>query len=87
MSKVIPVKVALRCRPLGQKEILEGCANCIEFACDEPQVLYNIINFQNKIEIIFIRSFWEDTKVLHMIMLFLHIWVKTLYIKKQLLHS
>lgn len=39
MSKVIPVKVALRCRPLGQKEILEGCANCIEFACDEPQVV------------------------------------------------
>ncbi|CAD5124620.1 DgyrCDS12889 [Dimorphilus gyrociliatus] len=39
MSKVIPVKVALRCRPLGQKEILEGCANCIDFACDEPQVI------------------------------------------------
>ena len=28
-GKVIPVRVALRCRPLGAKEISEGCTKCV----------------------------------------------------------
>ncbi|XP_060941533.1 kinesin family member 4 [Limanda limanda] len=38
-AKVIPVRVALRCRPLVQKEINEGCQCCLTFMPDEPQVI------------------------------------------------
>ncbi|XP_005376935.1 PREDICTED: chromosome-associated kinesin KIF4A-like [Chinchilla lanigera] len=37
--KRIPVKVALRCRPLVSKEISEGCHMCLSFVPGEPQVL------------------------------------------------
>ena len=37
--KVIPVRVALRCRPLIPKEIQEGCQVCLQFVPDEPQVI------------------------------------------------
>lgn len=36
--KVIPVRVALRCRPLVPKEINEGCQCCLNFVPGEPQV-------------------------------------------------
>ncbi|XP_063793175.1 chromosome-associated kinesin KIF4A [Pseudophryne corroboree] len=35
----IPVRVALRCRPLVPKEINEGCKTCLTFVPDEPQVI------------------------------------------------
>ncbi|KAM4020455.1 chromosome-associated kinesin KIF4A isoform 2-T2 [Anomaloglossus baeobatrachus] len=35
----IPVRVALRCRPLVQKEINEGCKTCLTFVPGEPQVI------------------------------------------------
>ncbi|XP_078142737.1 kinesin family member 4 isoform X3 [Centroberyx gerrardi] len=38
--KVIPVRVALRCRPLVHKEISEGCQCCLTFVPGEPQI-YN----------------------------------------------
>ena len=38
-DKVIPVKVALRCRPLVSKEINEGCQTCLQFIPGEPQVV------------------------------------------------
>lgn len=38
-DKVIPVRVALRCRPLINKEVLEGCQSCIRFIPNEPQVV------------------------------------------------
>ncbi|KAM6151861.1 chromosome-associated kinesin KIF4A [Rhynchocyon petersi] len=37
--KGIPVKVALRCRPLVPKEINEGCQTCLSFVPGEPQVV------------------------------------------------
>ncbi|XP_016062916.1 PREDICTED: chromosome-associated kinesin KIF4A [Miniopterus natalensis] len=37
--KGIPVKVALRCRPLVLKEISEGCQMCLSFVPGEPQVV------------------------------------------------
>lgn len=37
-DRVIPVKVALRCRPLVPKEISEGCQMCLSFVPGEPQV-------------------------------------------------
>ncbi|ELV11199.1 chromosome-associated kinesin KIF4A [Tupaia chinensis] len=37
--KPIPVKVALRCRPLVPKEISEGCQTCLSFVPGEPQVV------------------------------------------------
>ncbi|KAK0136488.1 Chromosome-associated kinesin KIF4 [Merluccius polli] len=37
--KVIPVRVALRCRPLVTKEINEGCQCCLTFVPGEPQVI------------------------------------------------
>lgn len=36
--KVIPVRVALRCRPLVPKEINEGCQCCLTFVPGQPQV-------------------------------------------------
>lgn len=36
--KGIPVRVALRCRPLLPKEISEGCQVCLSFVPREPQV-------------------------------------------------
>lgn len=36
--KGIPVRVALRCRPLVPKEISEGCQMCLSFVPGEPQV-------------------------------------------------
>ncbi|KAM3868664.1 kinesin family member 4 [Diretmus argenteus] len=38
-AKVIPVRVALRCRPLVSKEINEGCQCCLTFVPGEPQVI------------------------------------------------
>lgn len=38
-TKVIPVRVALRCRPLVPKEINEGCQCCLTFVPGEPQVI------------------------------------------------
>nr|XP_014344529.1 PREDICTED: chromosome-associated kinesin KIF4A [Latimeria chalumnae] len=35
----IPVRVALRCRPLVLKEVNEGCQMCITFIPGEPQVI------------------------------------------------
>ncbi|XP_075040606.1 chromosome-associated kinesin KIF4A [Mixophyes fleayi] len=35
----IPVRVALRCRPLVPKEINEGCKTCLTFVPGEPQVV------------------------------------------------
>nr|XP_045240307.1 chromosome-associated kinesin KIF4A isoform X2 [Macaca fascicularis] len=37
--KGIPVRVALRCRPLVPKEISEGCQMCLSFVPGEPQVV------------------------------------------------
>nr|XP_010342895.2 LOW QUALITY PROTEIN: chromosome-associated kinesin KIF4B [Saimiri boliviensis boliviensis] len=37
--KGIPVRVALRCRPLVPKEISEGCQMCLSFVAGEPQVV------------------------------------------------
>nr|XP_048273597.1 chromosome-associated kinesin KIF4A isoform X1 [Myodes glareolus] len=37
--KGIPVRVALRCRPLVSKEISEGCQTCLSFVPGEPQVV------------------------------------------------
>lgn len=37
-DKVIPVRVALRCRPLVAKELNEGCQSCLTFVPGEPQV-------------------------------------------------
>ncbi|CAB1332920.1 unnamed protein product [Coregonus sp. 'balchen'] len=38
-DKSIPVRVALRCRPLVAKEINEGCQTCLTFVPGEPQVI------------------------------------------------
>ncbi|XP_036444905.1 kinesin family member 4 [Colossoma macropomum] len=38
-DKAIPVRVALRCRPLVPKEISEGCQCCLTFVPGEPQVV------------------------------------------------
>jgi kinesin family protein 4/21/27 len=38
-GKVIPVRVALRCRPLIPKEVDEGCQTCLQFVPNEPQVI------------------------------------------------
>ncbi|XP_042196546.1 kinesin family member 4 [Callorhinchus milii] len=38
-EKVIPVRVALRCRPLVPKEIREGCQECLTFVPGTPQVI------------------------------------------------
>ncbi|XP_072039625.1 chromosome-associated kinesin KIF4-like [Amphiura filiformis] len=38
-GKDIPVRVALRCRPLITKEIAEGCQQCFSFNPTEPQVI------------------------------------------------
>ncbi|KAK2826935.1 hypothetical protein Q7C36_017861 [Tachysurus vachellii] len=38
-DKVIPVRVALRCRPLVPKELNEGCQSCLTFTPGEPQVV------------------------------------------------
>lgn len=37
-EKGIPVRVALRCRPLVPKETGEGCRMCLSFVPGEPQV-------------------------------------------------
>ncbi|XP_005097334.1 chromosome-associated kinesin KIF4A isoform X2 [Aplysia californica] len=38
-AKVIPVMVALRCRPLIEKELKEGCQPCLHTVPGEPQVV------------------------------------------------
>ncbi|KAG9346544.1 hypothetical protein JZ751_006855, partial [Albula glossodonta] len=38
-EKVIPVRVALRCRPLIPKEVNEGCQCCLTFVPGEAQVI------------------------------------------------
>uniref|UniRef100_A0A673YXB8 Kinesin family member 4 n=1 Tax=Salmo trutta TaxID=8032 RepID=A0A673YXB8_SALTR len=38
----IPVRVALRCRPLVTKEINEGCQTCLTFVPGDPQVIVGI---------------------------------------------
>lgn len=42
-AKVIPVRVALRCRPLVTKEINEGCQCCLTFVPREPQVCTDML--------------------------------------------
>lgn len=37
--KVIPVKVALRCRPLISREIQDACQSCLHMVCGESQVI------------------------------------------------
>lgn len=41
--KGIPVRVALRCRPLVPKEINEGCQMCLSFVPGEPQVRSRVL--------------------------------------------
>ncbi|XP_013092550.2 chromosome-associated kinesin KIF4-like [Biomphalaria glabrata] len=38
-GKTIPVMVALRCRPLIDKEVKEGCQPCLQVISGEPQVV------------------------------------------------
>lgn len=38
-QKAIPVKVALRCRPLISREVEEGCQPCLHMVNGEPQVI------------------------------------------------
>nr|XP_034990346.1 chromosome-associated kinesin KIF4A [Zootoca vivipara] len=38
-ARVIPVRVALRCRPLVPKELSEGCQMCLSFVPGEQQVV------------------------------------------------
>ena len=38
-TSVIPVKVAVRCRPLVKSEINDGCQMCVTFTPNEPQLL------------------------------------------------
>jgi kinesin family protein 4/21/27 len=38
-DKIIPVKVAVRGRPLVDKELAEGCQTCILFVPGEPQIV------------------------------------------------
>uniref|UniRef100_A0A8C6LXK2 Kinesin family member 4A n=1 Tax=Nothobranchius furzeri TaxID=105023 RepID=A0A8C6LXK2_NOTFU len=38
-KEVIPVRVALRCRPLVPKEVNEGCQCCLTFVPGDPQVI------------------------------------------------
>uniref|UniRef100_UPI0035902298 chromosome-associated kinesin KIF4A-like n=2 Tax=Myxine glutinosa TaxID=7769 RepID=UPI0035902298 len=38
-EKVIPVRVAIRCRPLVPRELAEGCKTCISFVPGEPQII------------------------------------------------
>ncbi|XP_067664129.1 chromosome-associated kinesin KIF4A-like [Haliotis asinina] len=38
-DKVIPVRVAVRCRPLIPKEVGEGCQLCVNFTVNEPQIV------------------------------------------------
>ena len=38
-AKVIPVRVALRCRPLVPREEAEGSQPCLQFIQGEPQVI------------------------------------------------
>ena len=47
-DKVIPVQVAVRIRPLNEKESQEGCQAVLEQVEGEPQVIithYSTINF------------------------------------------
>ncbi|XDV39234.1 hypothetical protein PO909_008498 [Leuciscus waleckii] len=41
-ERAIPVRVALRCRPLVPKEINEGCQCCLHFVPGEPQVIVGV---------------------------------------------
>lgn len=52
-AKLIPVRVALRCRPLVPKEINEGCQSCLTFIPDEPQVRRVVLNLNNGIKMKF----------------------------------
>ena len=38
-GKVIPVRVALRIRPLVPKELNEGCRECVEVIPGAPQII------------------------------------------------
>ena len=38
-AKVIPVRVALRCRPMSPREGADGCQMCVSFVRGEPQVV------------------------------------------------
>lgn len=46
-DKVIPVRVALRCRPLVPKEINEGCQCCLTFVPGEPQVCATVFFYKS----------------------------------------
>lgn len=38
-DKVIPVQVAVRCRPLIPREQVEACQICVQFIPGEPQII------------------------------------------------
>jgi kinesin family member 4 len=38
-DKIIPVKVALRIRPLNTREKADGCGECVRTLSDVPQVI------------------------------------------------
>ena len=44
-DKLIPVKVAVRIRPLSKKENNEGCQTAVEVVENEPQVHSSILVF------------------------------------------
>ena len=39
---MIPVKVAVRIRPISKKETNEGCQTALELVDGEPQVLFTL---------------------------------------------
>ncbi len=45
-DKGIPVRVALRIRPLAPKEITEACTECLKTFGDIPQVIKLIIYYK-----------------------------------------
>ena len=39
---MIPVKVALRCRPMSPRELADGCQMCLRFVPGESQVIVGV---------------------------------------------
>lgn len=57
-AKVIPVRVALRCRPLVPKEINEGCQSCLTFVPGEPQVCAQLQSWKTLFVVCFQVTFY-----------------------------
>lgn len=60
-GKVIPVRVAVRLRPLSSREIREGCQECIDVTHDSPQVSYatfHVLCFCSFILLLYFISLW-----------------------------